>query len=72
MRTCSFLRPERSAAGIGLSERVVSRNSSMKRCRVGRLAEQELEQARVARDRTLLDLRRATVRAPFSAMWLSA
>lgn len=47
-------------------QNIVSRNQLDEATSRRAMAEQELEQARVARDRALLDLRRATVRAPFS------
>ena len=47
-------------------QNIVSRNQLDEATSRRSMAEQELEQARVARDRALLDLRRASVRAPFS------
>jgi RND family efflux transporter MFP subunit len=46
-------------------ENIVSRNQLDEASSRLAMAEQELEQARVARDRALLDLQRASVRAPF-------
>lgn len=46
-------------------ENIVSRNQLDEASSRLAMAQQELEQARVARDRALLDLRRASVRAPF-------
>lgn len=46
-------------------QNIVSRNQLDEATSRRAMAEQELEQARVARDRALLDLQRATVRAPF-------
>lgn len=47
-------------------QNIVSRNQLDEAHSRRAMAEQELEQARVARDRALLDLRHASVRAPFS------
>jgi RND family efflux transporter MFP subunit len=46
-------------------QNVVSRNQLDEAVSRRAMAEQELEQARVARDRAMLDLRHATIRAPF-------
>jgi RND family efflux transporter MFP subunit len=46
-------------------QNIVSRNQLDEATSRRAMAEQELEQARVARDRALLDLQRASVRAPF-------
>jgi RND family efflux transporter MFP subunit len=48
------------------TQNVVSRNQLDEAVSRRAMAEQELEQARVARDRAMLDLRHATVRAPFA------
>jgi RND family efflux transporter MFP subunit len=48
------------------TQNIVSRNQLDEAVSRRAMAEQELEQARVARDRALLDLRHATVRAPFA------
>jgi RND family efflux transporter MFP subunit len=48
-----------------LASNVVSRNQYDEAASRLQMAEQELESAKVARDRTRLDLERATVRAPF-------
>jgi RND family efflux transporter MFP subunit len=48
------------------AQNVVSRNQLDEAVSRKAMAEQELEQSRVARDRALLDLRHATVRAPFA------
>ncbi len=63
MRICTLLAAQSDRLQALASQSVVSRNQLDEAVSRRAMAEQELEQARVARDRALLDLRRATVNA---------
>ncbi len=58
----------RSACGCQTLGNVVSQSQLDEALSRERMAEQDVEQARVARDRARLDLNRATVRAPFNGI----
>ena len=66
MRSCALLATQR--ARLQTLGNVVSQSQLEEALSRERMAEQDVEQARVARDRARLDLNRATVRAPFDGI----